>query len=216
VHPSADFEERYRGAYAGLGVRLSPADGFTDEELAAVERSFAVSIPSSLRGYLRAAGREVGLNQAHNHLLPPGEWFIDCNRLVFLAENQYVVFWGVPLGVADPDPPVFQGINGEPIDWYAEHSSCSEFLCVMLHWQAVMGGLGRTWSAVVARNFPERLEGWTYVGEVNDMRAFALDGVALCWLPWKEGWRIFVASTDEAQVARLSEALSVVWDPDYE
>ena len=214
--PPADFEERYRDAFAGLHVGLLPGDACTVNELAVVERSLGISLPASLRGYFRAAGRESRLNQAHNHLLSPREWFVDSNHLVFLAESQDVVFWGVRLDAAERDPPVSQGVNRERIEWHPEHSSCAEFLCVMLHWQAVMGAFGRTWSAVVGRDFPVRLEGWTRVGESNGMQAFARDGIALCWLRWDEEWRIFVAASDHAKVERLDDSLSVAWDRDYE
>jgi hypothetical protein len=108
------------------------------------------------------------------------------------------------------------GVNGDPIEWFPEHHSCSEFLCVMAHWQAVMGGFGRTWSASVDANFPERLDGWGRVGAVNGMHAFNRSGVALCWLRWDDDWRIFAASADDGEVERLSGSLNVSWDPNYE
>lgn len=212
----AEFEERYRQAFAGLRVGLLPGDACSVDELCVVERSIGITLPASLRSYFRVAGRESRLNQAHNHLLSPEEWFVDSTHLVFLAENQNVVFWGVRLDAVEHDPPVFQGVNGDRIEWYPEHFSCAEFLCVMLHWQVVMGAFGRTWSAVVGSDFPTKLDSWTPVGKANGMHAFARDGIALCWLRWDEDWRIFVAGSDHAQVEQLGDSLSIAWDRDYE
>jgi len=215
VPAAVDFEERYRMAFDGLHLTLVSGDACSPEELDAVERSLGISIPKSLRAYFRVAGHEARLNLAHNRLLPPSEWFVDSNRLAFLAENQNVVFWGVPLNAVQPDPPVLQGVNGDPIEWHPEHASCSDFLCVMLHWQAVMGGFERTWSAVVGSGFRKNLEGWTHVGETNGMHAFVRSGVALCFLQWDDDWRIFVAGANYADVERLSQSLSVSWDRAY-
>ena len=61
-----------------------------------------------------------------------------------MEENQAVVLWGTVAGLEpDDDPPVFQGVNGEPIEWYVEHERCSVFLLVMLLWQGTFGGAMR-------------------------------------------------------------------------
>jgi len=184
--------------------------------MAEVEQALAISIPDALQSYFLVAGRETRLNQAHNHLLAPAAWFIDSRHLVFLEENQAVVFWGVPIEPNEEDPSVAQAVNGVRIDWNLEHHSCCEFLSVMLHWQAVMGAFGRTWSAVVGADFLDALADWTLVGEVNGMHAFNRGGVALCWLRWDDEWRIFAAAADHTQVASLSSSLDVSWDPNYE
>jgi hypothetical protein len=197
-------------------MQLAAGDACTMEEVDDAERALATAVPDALGSYFRLAGREARFNRAHNQLLQPAEWFIDAGHLVFLAENQSVVFWGIPVGDARSDPPVSQGVNRDPIEWFPEHHSCSEFLGVMAHWQAVMGGFGRTWSAIVDANFQERLDGWGRVGAVNGMHAFNRSGVALCWLRWDDDWRIFAASADDAEVECLSESLNVAWDPNYE
>ena len=194
---------------------LQDGDGCSEAEIAAAEARLGVRIPAAIRAYFLLCGRETVLNQAHNRLLLPSDWCLDVDHLVFLTENQNVVVWGTDISEQSDDPPILQGVNGNEIEWHPEHARASEFLIVMLHWQAVMGGLGRTWSAIVDREFPTRLSGWRYAGEVNAMRAYSRHGVALCWLEWEDTWRIFVAAADEVRVEGLAEQLSVAWDPNY-
>jgi hypothetical protein len=211
-NPSGAYVE----AFSSLGVPLQDGDGCSEAEIAAAEARLGVRIPSAIRAYFLLCGRETVLNRAHNRLLLPSDWCLDVDHLVFLTENQNVVVWGTDIGEQTDDPPILQGVNGNEIEWHPEHARASEFLIVMLHWQAVMGGLGRTWSAIVDREFPTRLPGWRYAGEVNAMRAYSRDGVALCWLEWEDTWRIFVASADEVRVEGLAEQFSVAWDPNYD
>lgn len=155
------------------------------------------------------------LTGAHNRLLPPDEWFVDAGRLVFLEENQTVVFWGVPVAAADDDPAVDQGVvNGSTIEWHSESDQCSVFLKVMFAWQAVMGGLGRTWTAQVDDHFPTRLRGWTALGSIHELQAYSKSGSALCHVPWDDGPRIFMAGVDEAKAATLAEEFGIRWDPE--
>jgi hypothetical protein len=213
---SPDPKDRYVDAFSSLGMRLQDDDGCSEAEVAAGEARLGVRAPAAIRAYFLLSGRETVLNQAHNHLLLPSEWCLDAGHLIFLAENQNVVLWGTDVSEHREDPPILQGVNGDQVEWHPENERASEFLIVMLHWQAVMGGLGRTWSAIVDREFSARLSDWRYAGEVNAMRAYSRDGVALCWLEWEDTWRIFAASTDELRVEKLAEQLSITWDPNYE
>jgi len=61
------------------------------------------------------------------------EWRDD--KLVFMEVNQCVVFWGIRRAdLEEADPVVWQGINGEPIEWYAEDHRLSRFLMAMWKW----------------------------------------------------------------------------------
>jgi hypothetical protein len=213
---STDPKRKYGEAFSSLGVLLQDGDGCSETQVAAAEADLGIRVPTAIRAYFLLCGLETFLNQAHNHLLLPSEWFLDGGRLVFLAENQNVVVWGAELGERLEDPLILQGVNGDDIDWHPEHEKASEFLIVMLHWQAVMGGLGRTRSAIVDREFSARLSDWRYAGEINAMRAYSRDGVALCWLKWEDTWRVFASSAHEDRVEGLAQQLSIAWDPHYD
>src|SRR5687767_13749169 len=107
-----DLRAQYRESFSALGVRLERTDGCTVEEVSAAERRLGLRTPAAIRDYFLLAGREARINQAHNHLLGPSEWFVDSGHLVFLAENQNVVLWGLPVSDARDDPAVLQGVNG--------------------------------------------------------------------------------------------------------
>jgi hypothetical protein len=178
------FEDRYAVAALSL-LGLVPDDAGMDERsLARAERHFGVALPEALRGYYLTLGNLSELNDAHNRLLAPRDWFIDAGKLVFMVENQAVVYWGVEAAKwPDDDPAVFQGVNlPDAIEWHPECDRCSEFLLVMLHWQAVMGGLEWLGTAdetgpAVADHLASR---WRRVGGFNGMEAFRREGRAAC------------------------------------
>jgi hypothetical protein len=211
---SPRFDQSYREFFSSLGIVLNSKDGCVASGLVAAEKRLALSTPLALRDFFLVAGREAKLTRAHNRLLPPGEWFVDAGRLVFLEENQTAVFWGVPV-TADGDPSVDQGVNGSAIEWHAEHERCSVFLKVMFSWQAVMGGLGRTWSARVDDDFAQRLHSWTALGSIHELQAYSANSTALCYVPWNDGPRIFVSGVDESGANALAHQFGILWDPDY-
>src|SRR5215469_14194881 len=130
----SDFRDLYRRTYARLGRPLTPRDGNADSRIEVGEKKLGVRLPQALREYYRVAGRERRFNGIFNRLYAPHEWFVDADKLVFLEENQAVVLWAT---TASPepgdDPPAYQGVNGEPIEWHVEHQHLSVFLIVMLH-----------------------------------------------------------------------------------
>src|SRR5262245_11775085 len=102
----------YQDTFATLGIRLRSEDACSAADIGDAERSLAVKLPGSLKEYYLVAGREKRINQFHNRLLPPEKLFIDSERVVFMEENQWVVYWGVPaLRDTKPDADVFQGVN---------------------------------------------------------------------------------------------------------
>src|SRR5689334_5225677 len=118
----ASFKKYYRTIYDTFGYRLSARTALPSDVLSAAAKRLGVQIPAGLRDYYLVAGRERRFSLCHNHLLPPTKWTIDKQRLVFMEENQGVVYWGVSTRNRDSDdPPVAQGVNEEPITWYPEH-----------------------------------------------------------------------------------------------
>ena len=137
------FEESYISIFASAGVRLSDEHRSSSAEIDEAEKRLDLFVPQSLRDFYLVAGRETRINQFYNRLIPPDKWTVDASRLVFLEENQSIVYWGVPVKHSlEVDAPVFQGVNRGPegIVWHEEHDHCSEFLKVMAVWHATYGG----------------------------------------------------------------------------
>lgn len=130
------LETHFRKGFQELfGTPLHPSDGLgfdaVDSELARL----SLRIPEALRTYYALAGRHRA-NNLHNRLLPLAElkWCED--MLVFMEENQVVALWGVRRDDAAtlPDPVVWQGTCGEPMEWYPEEHSVSSFILAMWRW----------------------------------------------------------------------------------
>jgi hypothetical protein len=146
----SSFKKYYRKVYQTFGYPLSERQGMPLKVLSEAGKRLGVQIPPALLAYYLVAGRERRFNQCHNRLLAPQEWALDTQRLIFMEENQAVLWWGVSTrNSRSPDPPVSQGINDEPITWIREHRRCSAFLAIMLHYQAVCGGCRFCGSATV-------------------------------------------------------------------
>lgn len=221
------FTDSYHDIFATLGVRLRDEDGCSRTDIEEAERRLAIKIPTSLKEYYLATGREGRINQFFNRLLPPEKWSIDSGHLIFMEENQWVVYWGI-LGTEEVaiDAPVFQGVNrrGKPIEWHAEHDSCFTFLNVTALWHASCGGAAanKAMGYVDEERARKTLDAeWQFVGEVNAMRAYKQAGRAVCFLKWEDfiqkernlpPWRVFAAAATPADLAGIKAALQATWE----
>ncbi|MFE4976233.1 SMI1/KNR4 family protein [Kitasatospora sp. NPDC056651] len=98
--------ELVRGFAAYWGEPLGPDDGFTDAELDAAERRLGLRLPAALREAYRLFGRRADLTSSHDVLLTPEELHVLDGALVYRAENQGCMHWGVPLtDLGREDPP---------------------------------------------------------------------------------------------------------------
>lgn len=207
------FAQRYARVVRLLGADLEPEHALPEEVLLRAESRLGVSMPRALREYYGLMGAEPSLNQTHNRLLQLDELEVVQGHIAFLDENQSVVLWTVraettPAG----DAAVFQCANAEPLEFSLEHSSCAEFLSVMLVWHACMGALEFNLSAPCTDTLNETLVDWEDVGIVNELEAFVHDEVALCVLPWDDGRRVFMGSRNEGRVTAAASRLGLLAD----
>jgi hypothetical protein len=150
---SVTYPEFYAEVFTALARPLTAADQVSEEVIRANEQRLGVCLPQALRWYFTTGGNMRQLNQAYNRLLAPETWRLDRRVLVFLSENQGVVKWGVKAGKVQPDDPAVlyttaDGHGGHS-DWAPEELVCSDFLVLMLCWQATHGGLPYTgWAQV--------------------------------------------------------------------
>jgi hypothetical protein len=208
------FAERLRSTFATLARPLTPEDGEPEPSISAAEVRLGLRLPAVLREYYLLAGRFDQFNLAHNRLLRPEKWFVDNGKLVFLEENQRVVFWSVEASLSpDDDPPTYQGpnIRGQPIEWYLEHGVCSEFLLVTLHLQAVWGGyefIGG--SDITPEALATFLTGWTPAGRVNELLAFHRDGCAACVLEGEGTAQLYIGGRTEQDFEAIEAELEAI------
>ena len=112
------FAALYARTFKTLGYALKPRDGVAESRVSASEKRLGIRLPPSLHDYYRVAGNERLFNCIHDRLLSPDKWFLDNGRLVFMEENQRVVFWGtLATGKPQRDPPVHQAGSGLVFRW---------------------------------------------------------------------------------------------------
>ena len=172
---------RFRGLLADITGRASASHGYPPRAIETAESRTGIRFPGPLREYYLSVGRHK-INRAHNRLLPPDALFVAQGRLVFMEENQSVVYWGV-LATAAVDPVVFQTTEPDDGDWQAE-SKCSRFLSAMLCWQAVGGGLPYIgYCDPIAPPAARRLtRDWPAAGRMGGLSAFVRNGQVVCVL----------------------------------
>jgi hypothetical protein len=126
--------------------------------------------------------------ESHNRFYSPADLAKIKDKLVFCEENQVVVFWGYDHNQRScADPPVYQGVNGDEIEWYLESERMSEFLIGMIYWQAVWGGLPHLRSTI-ANELPRRVvETWPLVWKDDDSQIFSSGSSVLCLTPQEDG-----------------------------
>jgi hypothetical protein len=113
------------------------ADGVSEEAFAQAESRLWLRLPVALREYFLIAGNADDANRMHNLLFRPDEFIVEDGYLVFMEENQAVVHWGIPIDRCDePDPSVWQRVNGPEPEWYSEELPFSSFMVKNLAWQA--------------------------------------------------------------------------------
>jgi hypothetical protein len=125
------YRDRFREIF---GEALKPGDGLGKTAVRAALARANLVIPAALFDYYIVAGRHT-INQDHDRLRPIKglEWLGD--KLVFLEENQSVVYWAIDRAeLEESDPIIWQGINGETIEWFAEGYRLSRSLMARWKW----------------------------------------------------------------------------------
>ena len=208
----AVFRDRYRAAYAALGVPLTSSHALEADRLTALSE---LGLPDALWDYYAVAGNEHRFNHSFNRLLAPEDIVVQDGRIVFMEENQAAVLWGVNPNVANPF--VEQGINSDtqPLEWHSEDVACAEFCETMLYVQATFGeALGHVVSAVVPSDFERRLETqFQSVGRIGTLSAYAPEGCALTFMPWSDDeWCVFGGFHTLEQKRAIARELELCWE----
>lgn len=91
---------------------LAPDDGYSPEEIAAVEADLELRFPDALREWYLGAGRWYYKLQVQDYQLELDELDLDEGILIFQVENQEVCAWSLhEAEFSQPDPPVYDEQN---------------------------------------------------------------------------------------------------------
>jgi len=129
------FIHKYSSAMKPLiGRELTRKDGISVAQLKKCETRLKLKLPAAVRDYYRIAGK-LSINTEHNVLYAPLQLRIESGKLVFMEENQRVVFCGLDLKeLKRSDPRVFQANNEAPLRWVPARKTFSGFLIGMWRW----------------------------------------------------------------------------------
>jgi hypothetical protein len=123
------FARKYSAALESLiGRPLISRVGLPLAQLIACERRLKLRLPAALKSYYQLAGK-LPINTEHNRLYPPRSLGIKNGKVVFMEENQAVVFWGIDVReLKGSDPTVYQANNEREIAWYPEELGFSDWI----------------------------------------------------------------------------------------
>jgi hypothetical protein len=205
------FVERYRTiAEALFGRSFTDEDGVPESDLDAVQERAGYELPEALYDFYTVLGNCPEVLESHNQFYGPGGFDRRDGKLIFCVENQAVVYWGYD---ADQgwmtDPPVYQGVNNDTLEWYVEDGRCSAFLVGMIYWQALNGGLPHTGFASAPDTVYASATSWPLVWQDEDTQLFSR-GTAVFGLTRREGEiGVDVAGLSESDLAEVSRVLGV-------
>jgi|SRR5262245_10588188 len=170
------FAAKYRSVLAAVTGRASSAHGYPPRMVKAAEARLGFTVPEALRDYYLSVGRHE-LNRVHNRLWSPDDLEVAGGRLVFLEENQGVVYWGVRRRTTAADPVVSQTMDLDDGDW-SEEVRCSLFLPAMLCWYAAGSWMPHTGCTDELPHAAARrlVRGWRSAGRSGVHSAFIRNG----------------------------------------
>ena len=93
-----NFKQHYRKMFDTLGYPLRSSHALAASTIDRAAERLNVRVPKALRDFYLVAGREKRFNHCHNRILGPKNWRVSKNKLIFMEENQWVVWWAVSTG----------------------------------------------------------------------------------------------------------------------
>lgn len=153
-----NFEEIYKNLVKEYLERdWQIEDGIAEKDILKIEEKLGSKLPAAIREYYKTVGNLEKLNKSHNFLIDLDDlpdilfdfknqpealfdveenWTSEEDFLIFMAENQSVVYWALKTDwVGQIDPIVWQIVNNSPPEFYSEEKTFSEFIVEMLDWQ---------------------------------------------------------------------------------
>lgn len=113
-----------------FGPANAPAS-VPEATLTQAEQRLALALPAALRDWYQRSGLRRDVWCLQDRLLAPADFEWRADVLVFCAENQGVVRWGIPRDALSlPDPPVVVSDPWNPAKWLPECERISEFALV--------------------------------------------------------------------------------------
>lgn len=167
-------------------------------------------MPEALQDFYAIVGRFDAVMESHNRFYPPDNFTRIDDKLIFCEENQVVVYWGYNREHGwRTDPAVYQGINGDEIDWRLEASQLSDFLVGMTYWQALWGGLPHFRLGAATESVRELAAPWPMVYMDEDSQLFSRGALVFAITLRDEGVEVQASGLAESDLEDLWRALGM-------
>jgi hypothetical protein len=205
------FLARFRTVVEPLfGRPFTAEDGYSEAEIDDAQSRTGYELPEALQDFYAVVGHFDPVLESHNRFYSPGKFSRTDDKLVFCEENQVVVYWGYNQDEGwRTDPPVYQGVNNDEIEWYVEASRISEFLVGMIYWQALWGGLPIFRSAEAAESVRELAGAWPSVWKDEDSQLFSRGSMVFSLTRKESGVEVQAAALVEQELEDLWLALEL-------
>jgi len=203
------FADQFRTIVEPLfGREFTAADGIPAPELEEFAARCDYELPGALRDFYGALGRFEAVMSSHNRFDSPGSFSRIDGRLVFCEENQVVMYWGYNEEDASQiDPPVYQGVNNDVVEWYLEADRMSTFLAGMIYWQALYGGLPEFRSGNASESVLQAAAAWPLVWQDKTTQLFSRGSLVFLLASRAGSIEIQAAGPSETELEKLWEAL---------
>jgi len=212
------FVDRFRAIVEPLFARIFfPEDGIPETELDDVLSRTGYEMPEALLDFYTLVGRFEPIMDPHNRFYSPGNLSRIDGKRVFCEENQVVVYWGYDEDQGwRADPPVYQGVNNDEIEWHIEKDRCSDFLTGMIYWQALFGGLPHFRYGKASESVYEAAGTWPLVHKDEDSRLFSQGSLVFSLTGRGKGVEVQAAALVEDDLDALWQNLGLGLDRDQE
>lgn len=124
-----------------LGRKLKRADGISSEKIEDVENKLGLVLPNPLREFYQLVGNLDIFTKSFQRFAAIDDLLIKDSKLIFLEENQSVLYWAYNLEDSDTDDPlIYQNTHYDTGEWYSENMRLYSFLILMAYYQCAQGG----------------------------------------------------------------------------
>ncbi|WP_299435638.1 hypothetical protein [uncultured Aquimarina sp.] len=121
-----------------VGRSLFSEEGIKKSGILEQEKLLNIKIPSALQELYLTLGNNALFIDGFHHFSKITTLFVKDNKLVFLQENQSVVYWAVDL---TDSKTVYQTTDqnfDQHVEWYSEELRLDQFIEMILYIQCVM------------------------------------------------------------------------------
>jgi len=190
--------------------------GFPEEKILEAEERLGVRFPKILKAYYEQLGTHRKLNKTQNRLISLNKIEIDeYGFLIFYAENQQVVVWGIQKEDMNlTNPKVYRK---EDKKWHLDSNLLSTFLTSMAFMQAIFAfdfhanvcGVEPEYMKLISENYRKTNEEFP-LWNVNFYRNKATELISL--FRDTDQLDLFISAKNQSDFKAITDKINIDWD----